>query len=118
MKIVDMFEESDDELFEMSNFKSRTTGLPPNIEVWVRTDPLDHGHDKYRLKILKDKQWSAIFSVGSVPVIRKNINSSLSTNEITQITNWIKEFYPLLISHIDGKLDSGEVAIELQKLSS
>ena len=106
----------EDILYEMANFNSRTTGLPPNIEVWTRTDPLDHGHDKYRIKITKNKEWVGIFSVGENPTMRENVNNSLSVGEQNEILQWIKEFFPLIVSHIDGKIDSGEFSLEVQKI--
>ena len=106
----------EDELFEMSNFSSRTTGLPSNIVVWCRTDPLDHGHDKYRVKITKDREWTAIYQVGSTPNLVKNINNKLTTTEHNIIVDWISNYSSLLISLIDGKLDTAEFSFELQKM--
>jgi hypothetical protein len=108
--------QDNDIMFEMSNFNYRTTGLPTNIEVWARADPVYHGHDRYRIKITKNKEWAAIFSIGQNPEIKKNINQSLTSSEQTQILQWIKDYFPLLISHIDGKIDSAELAFEIQKL--
>ena len=107
-----------DDLFEMSNFSSRTTGLPSNIVVWCRTDPLDHGHNKYRIKITKDNEWAAIFSVGSTPSIIKNINNSLSISEQREIVEWIKQYSSLIIGLIDNKLDTTEFGFEVQKLKN
>jgi hypothetical protein len=105
-----------DDLFEMANFSSRTTGLPSNIIVWCRTDPLDHGHSKYRIKITKDKDWAAIFTVGSNSKLVKNINNSLTDSEIRIITEWIERYSSLLIGVIDGKLDTAEFSYEIQRL--
>jgi hypothetical protein len=105
-----------DELFEMSNFNYRTTGLPTYIEVWTRTDPKYHGHDRYRIKVTKNKEWAGIFKVGHDPELVDDLNRSLSKSDINEILNWIKEYYPLIISHIDGKIDSAELALEIQKI--
>jgi len=106
----------EDDLYEMSNFSSRTTGLPSNIVVWCRTDPMEHGHNRYRIKITKNNQWAAIFSVGSNPKIVKNINNTLSSNDERLIIDWIKNYSSLIIGLIDGKLDTTEFGFELQKL--
>lgn len=41
------------DLYEMSNFSPKTTGLSPGIAVWCRTDLTDHGHNRYMVKIRK-----------------------------------------------------------------
>lgn len=48
-------QEDDDILYEMSNFSSYVTGLPNNIVLWVKSDPGEHGHSRYRLKVKKNK---------------------------------------------------------------
>jgi hypothetical protein len=105
-----------DELFEMSNFGWRTTGLPSDINVWTRTDPEYHGHDRYRIKVTKSRRWAGIFTVGRDPKLVKNINDTLSVQDREQIINWIRDYYPLIISHIDGSIDSAEFAFEIQKI--
>lgn len=105
----------EDDLYEMSNFNWRTTGLSSNIEVWCRTDPNDHGHSIYRLKIRKDREWAAIFTVGSEPLMVKDINNTISASEVSDITSWIMLYSSLLIGLIDSKIDTAEFAYELQK---
>jgi len=105
-----------DDLFEMSNFNWKTTGLPSDIDVWTRTDPTYHGHDRYRIKVTKSKEWAGIFTVSQNPKFIKNINESLTVNEQNQILNWVREYYPLIISHIDGRIDSAEFALEIIKI--
>lgn len=104
------------DLYEMSNFSSRTTGLPSNIVIWCRTDPLEHGHDKYRIKVTKDNDWAANFSVGSTSKLVKNVNSSLSGKELRMISEWVEKYSSLIISLIDGKLDTTEFGFEVQKI--
>lgn len=107
---------TEDELYEMSNFKSQTTGLPDNIEIWIRTDLDNHGHSRYRLKVKKNREWAGIFLVSKNPKIVKDINNSLKTKEINEINEWISKYSSLIISLIDDKIDSGEFAFEIQKL--
>lgn len=108
-------QEDEDILFEMSNFNHKVTGLPHNIEVWVRTDPVNHGHNRYRVKILKDGRWSGIFTVGQDSHLVKNINDKLSQREQTEIKNWISSVSSLIIQLIDGKLDSYRFGEEVKK---
>jgi len=108
---------TEDELYEMSNYKSKTTGLPENINVWVRTEVVSHGHSKYRIKISKDKmKWSGTFTVGKNPTfIAGKDQTNLSNKEIKVIIDWVSNYSSLIINHIDGILDSGEFAYEIQK---
>jgi hypothetical protein len=104
-------------LYEISNFGHRTTGLTPSIEIWMRTETSQLPHSNYRVKIDKNKEYSAIFSVGKNPAILKSSHKNKLTNkEISEIKNFISNYSSLIIGHIDGKLDSGEFAIELQKI--
>lgn len=105
-----------DDLFEMSNFNWRTTGLPPDIGVWTRADFTYHGHNQYRIKISKSNEWAGIFTVGQRPRLVKDINKTLTTDDKNLIQKWIRDYYPLIINHIDGKIDSDEFSFELQKL--
>jgi hypothetical protein len=113
--LLDEFTRND--LYEMSNFGHRTTGLPSHIEIWVRTEPNQLPHSNYRIKIEKHKEYAAIFSVGAHPEILKGSHKNkLSTSEVSEIRKFISKYSSLIIGHIDGKLDSGELAIEIQKL--
>jgi hypothetical protein len=104
-------------LYEMSNFGPRTTGLPSSIEIWLRTEPIQLPHSNYRVKIDKNKQYSAIFSVGQKPeILKHNHKNMLTSTEINTIKDFIISNVSLIIGHIDGKLDSGEFAIEIQKI--
>ena len=115
MKFEDLFDENnEDHLFEMSNFRSNSTGLN-GLEVWVRSDLGNHGHNRYRIKIRKNKIWAAIFTVSSNPILVNDINSSLTQKEQMQVLEWIKKNSSLIISHIDDKLTSGQLEYELQK---
>ena len=104
------------DLYEMPNFSPKTTGLSPGIAVWCRTDLTDHGHNRYMVKIRKNGEWAGIYTVGSSPSMAKNINGSISGQENTAILRWVSEYASLIIGLIDGKLDSSEFGIGIQKL--
>jgi hypothetical protein len=106
---------SDDLLYEMSNFGNRITGLPTNLVVWVRADSSDHGHSRYRIKVKKDREWAAIYTVGTTPKLVKDINQSLSPKEDEQIKLFVTRFSSLLVGLIDGRLTSDEFALEVVK---
>jgi len=114
---IDEFILSEDSLYEMSNFNHRTTGLPPNIELWVRTDLGDHGHNRYRVKIVKNREWSSIFTVSALPEKVKELpKNQLSASEEKEVMKFIETYSSLIISLVDGKIDSAEFSIELKKL--
>jgi hypothetical protein len=105
------------DLYEMSNFGYRTTGLSPSIEIWMRTETTQLPHSNYRVKIDKNKDYSAIFTVGKNPkVLKSSHKNKLSEKEVSEIKDFISNYSGLIIGHIDGKIDSGEFAIELQKI--
>jgi len=119
MKILEIIRElfwPESALYEMSWFDYKTTGLPTNIKIWVRSDLKDHGHNRYRVKISKNNEWSAVFTVGKDPIKIKDINHALSPKEECQIIEFIREFYPLIIQLIDSKIDSGEMSNEIKKI--
>lgn len=105
----------EDIMFEMSTLTLSEIGLPAGIEVWTRSDPINHGHNRYRVKILKDRVWAAIFTVSSAPAMVKNINSSLTGGEISEISKWIQLHYSPLINLIDCKIGTAECSTAIQK---
>ncbi len=105
------------DLYEMSNFGYKTTGLSPSIEIWLITESKQLPHSNYRLKVDKNKEFSAIFSVAKTPVVLKQSDKNkLTAKEISNISDFITDNISLIIGHIDGKLDSGEFSIEIQKI--
>ena len=109
-------QDDDDMLFEMSHFKSSVTGLPDNIEIWTRTDPINHGHNRYRIKIIKDKQWAGIYTVGQNPECVKDINQTIAISEDRQIKEFIIKFSSLIIGLIDNKFDTADFITQLLKI--
>jgi hypothetical protein len=107
---------SDNHLYEMSDFGPRTTGLPDNIVVWTRSDSSDHGHNRYRVKVKKNREWAGIFTVGVNPLFVKNINNSLTVSEARSIIEWVQEYSSLIISLIDGKIGSDDFVVTMAKL--
>lgn len=112
MKIEEL---NDDYLYEMSNFGSQVTGFPNNIILWTRTDEKDHGHSKYRVKIKKNKEWAAIYTVSSKPELVKNVNDTITSAEDTLIRNFIKQYSSHIINHIDGVTTSDEFILDVMK---
>lgn len=106
---------SENALYEMSNYGPTTTGLPNGIVMWVRTETTTHGHSIYRIKISKNREDAGIYTVGQRPAQVKDINRTITTSEDQAIKKFIANYSSLLITHIDGKLDSSELGMLIKK---
>lgn len=104
-----------DMLYEMSWFDPDDTGLPNGINIWLRADPTDHGHSRYRLKVDKDNTPAGIFLVSSTPRMIKPLRHKLSPKEINAIEDFIKDNLSVLINHIDSKISSARCGMDIQK---
>jgi len=106
-------------LYEMSDLTPDITGLPDNIIIWARVDSSDHGHNRYKVKATKNREFSAIFLVSKKPVIKKESNipkNRLSSKEKQIVSAFIIKYSSLIISWIDGKLTSNQVNTEILKI--
>lgn len=105
---------SDDQLYEMSDLGSRVTGLPDNCRVWVRAGPNKLPHSNYRVKIKKNNEWSAAFSIVDQPTMIEKFNGpQLSSREIQLTISFINQYKSLLISLIDAKITSDELSYQV-----
>lgn len=104
-----------DPMFEMSNFDFEDTGLPRDITIWLRADPKNHGHSRYRLKVEKNNQYQGTFLIGSNPRLVDPVRSTLTDRERNAVENFIRDHAQALINHIDGHLSSGGLGRQLQK---
>jgi len=106
-------------LYEMSDFTPEVTGLPINIILWARADSTEYGHSRYRIKVNKNKKFSAIYLISQKPdrVLRtKRVKDRLSNSEEEEIQDFIKKYASLFISLIDAKITSNEVNNEILKI--
>jgi hypothetical protein len=108
-------------IFEMSHLKSNITDLPPNIILWTRPQPNELPHNKYRLKVTKDHKHSVSYSISNNPIEVEKYNVGKKYNldgyEKKEIVKFIHQFYPLLISYVDAKIDADELEYEIQKIN-
>jgi hypothetical protein len=112
----------DNILFEMANLKSDITDLPPNIQLCTRPETNhDLPHSEYRIKVYKDHKHTVTYLVGSNPIITLQCKVSkkfrLDAYEKKEIEKFIKAFYPLIITFIDGKLSVDDLELEIQKVN-
>ena len=128
MKIIDIIKsyagvmtlcEDDEFVIEMANFLSDVTELPANIVLWTKPQPEDLPHNKYRIKVFKDRIHVATYSIGQQPKLlwRTNRNKfSLNKDEDTEVINVISKYSSLFVQYVDSKLSSDEIKQEIKRI--
>ena len=104
---------------EMANFLADVTELPANIVLWTEPQPAILPHDKYRMKVYKDRIHCSTFSISKFPDIYWEIKKKklrLDSKEKTAAARTISEFSSLFIQYIDGTLTAPDVKYEIKKL--
>lgn len=130
MKLIDFItsslgvrtlKEEDNFIVEMANFLADVTELPANIVLWTKPQPTALPHDKYRIKVYKDRIHSATFSIGQQPQILWEVIKNklkLDADETYEVEQVISEFASLFISYVDGKLTERQVKEEIKKIKN
>jgi len=128
MKIVDIvksnlgtmtLDESDMFIVEMANFLADVTDLPANIVLWTKTQPNELPHNKYRMKVFKNRIHVATFSIGQSTELLWQVNRNkfkLDKFEQTEAEKVIMKFSPLFIQLVDGKISDNDVKYEIKRL--
>ncbi|CAB4129905.1 hypothetical protein UFOVP116_172 [uncultured Caudovirales phage] len=104
---------------EMGNFLADVTHLPANIVLWTKTQPKELPHNKYRMKVFKDRAHVATFSISENPKLIWQLGRkkySLDVYEETESKNIIAEFSSLFIQLVDGKIDTATIKYEIKKM--
>ena len=104
---------------EMGNFLSDVTDLPANIVLWTKPQPEALPHEKYRMKVFKDRIHVATYSIGATPTLlwqtgRKKF--SLDTSEAREAATVIGNFSSLFIQLVDGKITDRDVKYEIKRI--
>lgn len=127
MKILDIIKsytgvmtlnESDRFISEMANFLADITDLPANIVLWTKTQPDELPHNKYRMKVYKDRIHVATFSISQYPKLVWRIHRKkyfLDSFEINEIKKTISEYTSLFIQYVDDKITSDEIKQEIKR---
>lgn len=110
MRLNEIQEYFDASLYEMSNFNSNTTGLTPGTKLWVREEPTGLPHTKYRVKFSHPQHGSAVFSVWGDEGIQVAGNWKVTGKDLKLIQQLIRNSHQHLRDHIDGLIDSAELA--------
>lgn len=104
---------------EMGNFLADVTNLPANIVLWTKPQPEELPHNKYRMKIFKDRIHAATFSIAETPSLiwktgRKKY--ALDAYETTEVKSVLSKFSSLFIQLVDNKITSDDVKYEIKKI--
>jgi hypothetical protein len=119
-KILRTLNESDEFILEMANFIADVTELPANIVLWTKTQPEELPHNKYRMKVYKDRIHVATYSIGQNPTILWSISKKslqLDSYESKEVVNVISMFSSIFISYVDGVFDKNDVKYEIKRIS-
>ena len=128
MKIIDIIKsytgvmtlnESDQFVVEMANFLSDVTELPANIVLWTKPQPNELPHNKYRIKVFKDRIHIATYSISQNPKLLWNTNRnkfSLDNTESNEVVRILSNYSSLFIQYVDGVLTSDEIKQEIKRI--
>lgn len=109
MKLKDLTEYFQENLYEMSNFSYRNTGLPSGADLWLRTEPGALPHVKYRIKIDHPQKGSAVFAIWGNEAKQVEGSWKVTGEDLKKIQTLVYLTRADLIKHIDGEIDSGEI---------
>ena len=104
---------------EIANFLADVTNLPANIVLWTRPQPQELPHNKYRMKVFKDRIHVATYSISPDPkLIWKTGRGkyALNSDESTETQNVIGKFSSLFIQFVDGKITDTATKFEIKKI--
>ena len=110
MKLQEINEYFESSLYEMSNFGSSRTGLSSGTTLFVRAEPNELPHTKYRIKIDHPQHGSAVFALWGDEPKQVAGDWKVKGKDLKLITNLIKNTHTEIRDHIDGLLDSGDLA--------
>lgn len=96
-------------LYEMSNFQSNKTGLMDGTMMWVRTEPVELPHVKFRFKLKHPQKGSAVMGLWGDTVEQVAGDWKLTTQELSRVKRFAHFNNEALISHINGDIDSGDL---------
>lgn len=111
--------EDDQFVVEMANFLSDVTDLPANIVLWTKPQPNSLPHDKYRIKIFKDRIHVATYSISQHPKLLWNTSRSkfrLDSNEGKEVISVVAGYSSLFIQYVDNVLSSDEIKQEIKRI--
>lgn len=109
MKVRELIEYFQTNLYEMSNFFDKDTGLPPGTELWVRAEPNELEHVKYRIKLIHPQRGSAVFAVWGNQTNQLRGNWKVSGRDLKKVQTLIMLTRQEILNHIDGIMSSADL---------
>jgi hypothetical protein len=106
VKIEDITEYFQTNLYEMSTFFDTDTGLSPGTKLWVRVEPEGLPHIRYRIKISHPQKGSAVFGIWGDDAQQLAGDWNISGRELKKIRELIRLVHDSFIKHIDGEISS------------
>lgn len=104
---------------EMANFLADVTDLPGNIVLWTRPQPELLPHDKYRIKVFKDRIHSATLKISQDAqqlweIPRKKYQ--LSEYELSLAQQVVSEYASIFIQVVDDRLSADDAKYQIKML--
>lgn len=112
-------DENDSFIAEMANFLADVTDLPANIVLWTKPQPDMLPHDKYRMKVFKNRIHVSTYSIGVMPKLVWNTSRkkyALTASEQNEVVEVISKYFPIFIQLVDSKLTTDEVKYEIKRM--
>jgi len=100
-------------LYEMSNFQSNKTGLMDGTVMWVRTEPIELPHIKFRFKLKHPQKGSAVMGFWGDSAEQVAGDWKLTSQELSQVRRFAALNRAALLSHINGDTDSSDLSNSL-----
>jgi hypothetical protein len=106
-------------IYEMGNFLADITNLPANITLWTKPQPEALPHDKYRMKVFKDRIHVATYSISKEPTVlwetsrKKYQLDSYEENEAIKV---ISDFSSLFIQLVDARITDRDMKYEIKRI--
>lgn len=109
MKLTEIQNWFGEHLYEMSNFKSTSTGLMNGSVLWVRAEPNVLPHVKFRFKINHPQYGSAVFGFWGDTAEQVAGDWILTGKDLQQVKTFAEKNREALMSHINGDIDTAEL---------
>jgi len=107
----------DEFISEMGNLIADFTEIPGNITLWTRPQPDELPHNKYRIKVFKDRAHICTFTIGKNPKLVETFPrlGKLDSFEEIETKKFISDFSSLLIQYVDDKITLSKLKVDVQR---
>lgn len=106
MKLQEIKEYFQTNLYEMSSFYSGDTGLTDGTVLWVRTEPKVLKHVRYRIKLVNSQKGSAVFALWGDEAKQLEGDWIVTGKELKKVETLVALTRDQIIGHIDGRISS------------